>query len=1366
LPDFSTANYSSMRLRVQIWALLTLLASFGGVRAGVVINEFMAASSERRLVWDAAGIARVGSGVRWVDLAFDASSWSNGLLPAGYGFSGLATDLTLQMVDRTPSLYVRKAFGVTAGQAASTASLVLSIQYNDGFVAYLNGREVARANCGPTNHFVFAGEPAGNVSTTGDLVEFTLGPAASWLMVGQNVLAIQTHNAEQPSTISDPAQITRHLPTPELRINAGLRLANVVPVEFVPVGAAAGAWAYFVGCAEPSGGVVDLGLILKTFTPPIGEEDDYDPPSKFSDWVELQNWGDTAVNLGEWSLTDDPAVPGKWRFPADTMLPGGGFLVVMCDDRDEANAPAGPATRWHTNFRLNQHGGGLALFNDAAQLVDSLLLNYPSQVSFCSYGRVPDDPQRFGFLGYATPGATNTGPAYVGRLGPVEFLDSSGLELNGGIYSAPALTLTLRNATPGAVIRYTLDGTEPAEWNGTIYSQPLVLVQSDEKTANVVRARAFSPGWLSSKVKTATYLLRQAPALTNLAVLLLSGKPSQDWYAPDGLLAIVGGQWVPGGEGSIWQASGPQSYNFALGAGAPAEREVHWEYYFPPDLYGAGQQPIRANVGLRVAASDDSRPRLRLTGAASSSPWPPMDETEKTSFNVYFGGEFGPGVLDYSLFTNYTVKEFKHLRLRAGKNDIANPFITDELVRRLWLDLGQVGARGLFCSLYVNGVYKGVYNLSERFREPFFQAHYRSQANWDVNYSWDWVNGDELALNQLLDALDLDLADLANWRSITNRLDIDNAADYYLLNIYCAMWDWPDSNFVIARERSAGPDRRFRFAVWDAEGAFNVIGYAHGASYNTIVNDLVVDSTHPNYWAPLVHIFRRLASCQEFQLRFADRVNRHMFNGGVLDDRDPDGVGPLRSHFGNRLNELVQEVASAVEYNSGSAMTLSAFNHWVSPTSGRRSYLLDTTAGRRMLRVAGFWPVTEPPRFSQHGGTVSNGFSLSMTSTVATAGQTAAIYFSADKRDPRLEGGNLDPLASLYTNRVPITQVVTLKARARNNATGEWSPLTEATFAPAAVPASSENLAVVELMYHPPDATAAEQAAGFQNADDFEFLRLQNIGAAPIDLQGVRFVDGIGFDYSQGSMRYLNPGANVLVVANQKAFQLRYSPDCGTSIAGEYTGNLSNAGERLRLVGSNNDVLRDFTWGDVWPWPIAADGDGPSLLLVGPEANPDPANPASWTVSACPGGLPCGEAPAQTYAAWRALYWSGAGGTNNFVSGPNADPDGDGLVNFVEYALGLDPRHTSPTPQVVSAVETYADELHLTLQIRLMPGASDARFIWEISEDLQTWFPAGETVQILAKEARLDGSANWKYIYSPPLGRPGRCFLRLRAGVV
>ena len=136
----------------------------------------------------------------------------------------------------------------------------------------------------------------------------------------------------------------------------------------------------------------------------------------------------------------------------------------------------------------------------------------------------------------------------------------------------------------------------------------------------------------------------------------------------------------------------------------------------------------------------------------------------------------------------------------------------------------------MFCSLYANGTYRGVFNLCERFREQFFQAHYRSDLGWDVDYSWTWVNGNSTAFNQLLSALDQNLTNLSSWQSVTNKIDIDNAADYFLLNIYCSMWDWPGNNYAIARERSTGPLSRFRFAVWDAEGAYAAITSAKPVS--------------------------------------------------------------------------------------------------------------------------------------------------------------------------------------------------------------------------------------------------------------------------------------------------------------------------------------------------------------------------------------------------------------------------------------------------------------------------------------------------------------------------------------------------------
>lgn len=133
-------------------------------------------------------------------------------------------------------------------------------------------------------------------------------------------------------------------------------------------------------------------------------------------------------------------------------------------------------------------------------------------------------------------------------------------------------------------------------------------------------------------------------------------------------------------------------------------------------------------------------------------------------------------------------------------------------------------------------------------------------------------------------------------------------------------------------------------------------------------------------------------------------------------------------------------------------------------------------------------------------------------------------------------------------------------------------------------------LRVTELMYHPPPP--AEGAP--YGAEDFEYIELTNIGPEPLDLRGVRFVAGIGFSFAGSAVTKLDPGASVLVVRNTAAFTMRYGS--GLPVAGEYTGKLDDAGERIRLLDANNEDILDFKYEDSW-YP-ASDGLGASLEPV------------------------------------------------------------------------------------------------------------------------------------------------------------------------
>jgi surface-anchored protein len=55
--------------------------------------------------------------------------------------------------------------------------------------------------------------------------------------------------------------------------------------------------------------------------------------------------------------------------------------------------------------------------------------------------------------------------------------------------------------------------------------------------------------------------------------------------------------------------------------------------------------------------------------------------------------------------------------------------------------------------------------------------------------------------------------------------------------------------------------------------------------------------------------------------------------------------------------------------------------------------------------------------------------------------------------------------------------------------------------------------------------------------------------------------------------------------------------------------------------------------------------------------------------------LPLPEEPESPFEAWQQRHWPA--GTSELVTAPGADPDGDGVVNLLEYVLGLDPNIAS-----------------------------------------------------------------------------------------
>jgi hypothetical protein len=137
-------------------------------------------------------------------------------------------------------------------------------------------------------------------------------------------------------------------------------------------------------------------------------------------------------------------------------------------------------------------------------------------------------------------------------------------------------------------------------------------------------------------------------------------------------------------------------------------------------------------------------------------------------------------------------------------------------------------------------------------------------------------------------------------------------------------------------------------------------------------------------------------------------------------------------------------------------------------------------------------------------------------------------------------------------------------------------------------------LRVTEIMYHPPPSPPGLAI----DPEEFEYIELKNTGPLTMNLAGVRFANGIEFNFTGSGVTSLSAGQSVLVVKNLAAFTSRYCG--GFNVAGQYTGALENRGENLRLEDARGEKILDFDYNNSW-YPIT-DGDGFSLVIVNESA--------------------------------------------------------------------------------------------------------------------------------------------------------------------
>jgi len=140
------------------------------------------------------------------------------------------------------------------------------------------------------------------------------------------------------------------------------------------------------------------------------------------------------------------------------------------------------------------------------------------------------------------------------------------------------------------------------------------------------------------------------------------------------------------------------------------------------------------------------------------------------------------------------------------------------------------------------------------------------------------------------------------------------------------------------------------------------------------------------------------------------------------------------------------------------------------------------------------------------------------------------------------------------------------------------------------------DLVITEIMYNPPES----------GSDSLEFIEIHNQGDFELNMNGYYFDAGVEFTFPDVN---ISAGGYLVVAINQPAFEDFYGTD-----ALEWTsGALSNGGEAIVLKNFDGLLVDSVNYADEEPWPLAADGDGPSLTLCDPTSDNSLAE--NWSAS-------------------------------------------------------------------------------------------------------------------------------------------------------
>lgn len=559
-------------------------------------------------------------------------------------------------------------------------------------------------------------------------------------------------------------------------------------------------------------------------------------------WFELYNSTGATINLQNWRVGAKNDYESAYPFIHIKEVPSNGHALICCDGRDD---------HWeHTDFTLDPtKSGTLYLWDNDGFLVDSI--HYPATLGAdISYGRIMDGSAHWEFKLYATPAETNISGGSDFVL-PTPILSSSKgiVEISANTFDAPKDTY----------IYYTLDGSSPSIHSARIQVDSILALSTDSSV--VIKACLMSTNAHPSQVITRSII--KHPRNTSLPIVSLS-TDNYNLYSEDNGILL----------GNDWNGNCFKHW----------ERPVYLEYFETAD----SDEPL---ISQLVQADTHGLGELLYS---------------QKSLEINAISRFGRKHFDTSSFwlSKPQVKQSSSFLLRNGGNRAIDTRFEDAFAQELFgqhLDTLEYQAYRPVI-VYINGKYKGVYELRESDNEAWIESNLNILQE-DVNLI-ESLTEDNESYRPVLELLANDSATLEDFAKY---IDIPLFLNYLCVETFATNDDFPHNNVTLWCN-SKDYESRFHALLRNLDYLSTTSNQTNWLNYLTCYGDDAASVRNKDAH----QLFIRLLNLPEFRNAFIDRMMVYLGDFGKpsvtipminrMRDEIADEIGPTFATMDEQLD--------------------------------------------------------------------------------------------------------------------------------------------------------------------------------------------------------------------------------------------------------------------------------------------------------------------------------------------------------------------------------------------------------------------------------------------------------------------------------